>query len=152
MTPLEFLYGTIALTAISLAANLLLVRRRRRRLQALARSLELHFSPLDRFHLASKIVGIFPTPGVAELSVSDVMYGQDGGLQQYVFLTHYSAGAMRTKRRRSCVAAFEEPRHASSQSSTPRIVVTPREGTFVDQFTAAMHALRKTQPSTPTPP
>jgi hypothetical protein len=110
MTPQLLLILLLEISAAAILWQYVTRRRRTRRLEALAREWNMHFSPGDRFKLASRVAERFPVPGAAGVRVLDLVYGMKGERFHYVFTVDYTRGVVRTKKRLRRVAGFSEPR------------------------------------------
>src|SRR5690349_6540985 len=90
--------GTAA-AAVGAAA---LRKSRSARVAALASDWRMSYTAADRFQLTPKVAAQFPIPGVADVVLRDLIYGQDPatGRLRYVFTIEYTTGVLRTKRRR----------------------------------------------------
>ncbi|HLL88370.1 MAG TPA: hypothetical protein VK324_03620, partial [Tepidisphaeraceae bacterium] len=84
MSPLLFLYASIALTLLAWSHAGVRRRRERRRLGALAASLGMTYCPGDPLRVADRVAGRIPFPGAAGVRVSDLFYGTAGGTRRYV--------------------------------------------------------------------
>ena len=124
MTPLEFLWMSIAVTLIALAADRLIRRRRRRALAELARHWRMHYSPRDVFHLADRVAQGFPVPGAAAMRVTDLIYGIEGEFHRYIFSTEFTLGVVRSKKRIRRVASFRESRARTDPTQPPALEMT----------------------------
>jgi hypothetical protein len=113
----------ILLAAVTADAVVRFVRRRK--LRAAAHQWGMHFAPGDRLRLARRIVGQFPVPGAANISVRDLLFRTEDNRHQYVFTVDYTVGAIRGKVGRSCVAGFSEPvsRGGRPSSASPALTL-----------------------------
>jgi hypothetical protein len=102
--------------AVSSDAVIRLIRRKR--LRAAARRWKMHFAPGDRLRLAHRIVGIFPVPGAANISVRDLLFRTEESRHQYLFTVDYTVGVIRGKVGRSRVAGFTEPVSRGGRTDT----------------------------------
>ena len=89
----------------------------------------MHFAPGDRLRLAQRIVGRFPVPGAANLSVRHLLYRTGEGRHQYLFTVDYTVGVIRGKAGRSRVAGFSEPvsRGRRGEASPPVLTLAPAD-------------------------
>jgi hypothetical protein len=99
---LVILFGAVTSDAIVRFA-------RQRKLRAAARKWNMHFAPGDRLRLAKRIIGQFPVPGAANVSVRDLLFRTQDSRHQYLFTVDYTVGVIRGKVGRSRVAGFTEP-------------------------------------------
>jgi hypothetical protein len=115
----------ILLAAVSIDAVFRLVRRKR--LRAAARKWNMHFAPGDRLRLAKRIVGLFPVPGAANISVRDLLYRTEASKHHYLFTVDYTVGVIRGKVGRSRVAGFTEPvsRGGRTNLAPPSLTLAP---------------------------
>jgi hypothetical protein len=134
MTPLDVLSFTVCATAVAVAAEAVVARRRRRVLRRLAAEWRMTYSRSDTLRLAPKVARGFPIPGAANLRVSDVIYGIDHERYRYVFRAEFTTGTIRGKRRVARVATFSEPRDRQRAQATPAVTLAPRGGKLVDQY------------------
>lgn len=82
---------------------------RSHKLQELARSWKMRYTPDDRFALTERITPRLPVPGAADVVVRDIVFDQlTGGCFRYLFTVEYTTGVLRTKRRRVSVASVAE--------------------------------------------
>ena len=133
MSPGEVFSFTIFATAIGLLLELLGSRRRRRVLRRLAADWRMTYSRSDSLRLTPRVAGRFPIPGAANLRVTDVIYGVEHDRYRYVFLTEFTTGTVRPKRRQRRVATFAEPRDRQQRQSAT-VVLAPVGGTLLDQY------------------
>ena len=133
MSPAEVFSFTIFATAVGLLLELLSSRRRRRVLRRLAADWRMTYSRSDSLRLTPRVAGRFPIPGAANLRVTDVIYGIEHDRYRYVFLTEFTTGTVRPKRRQRRVATFAEPRDRQ-QRQTATVVLAPEGGTLVEQY------------------
>jgi hypothetical protein len=134
MSPLTLLLVAAGVTAAAGLCEWLRIRRRRRALRALAMSWQMHYTPTDRFHLASRIGGALPTPGAAGIRVVDLIYGRRDDCYRYVFTAEYSVGTISGTERRVTVAGFAEPCELGSASSGPGLVLAPDHTDLFEQY------------------
>ena len=134
MSPGEVFSFTIFATATGLLLEILSSRRRRRALRKLAAEWKMTYSRSDSLRLTPRVAGRFPIPGAAHLRVTDVIYGIEHDRYRYVFLTEFTTGTVRAKRRQRRVATFSEPRERQQRQSPAAVVLAPDEGTLVEQF------------------
>jgi hypothetical protein len=109
--------GTAAAAVAAAAAR----KARSARLAALALTWKMSHTAADRFRLTPKVAAQFPTPGVADVVLRDLIYGPDpatGGLR-YLFTVEYTTGVVRTKRRRVAVAMLVEAAAAAPVTLAP---------------------------------
>jgi hypothetical protein len=99
----------------------------RRRLRACAGRWNMHFAPGDRLRLARRIVGQFPVPGAASISVRDLLYRTADNRHQYLFTVDYTVGVIRGKVGLSRVAGFSEPvsRGGREEGGEPVLTLAP---------------------------
>ena len=77
----------------------------------------MHYAPGDRFNLAAAVASRFPTTGIADPAISDVLYCRRASRYFYVFRFEYTVGAMGPRRRRRAIVGFIEPRDAEHQGA-----------------------------------
>lgn len=133
MSPVMFLVLTVAVTGVAAAAQAIHSSRRRAAMRALAAEHGLHYSPGDRFGLAARVAERFPVPGVAAVAVSQLIYGIRGERYRYVFLTEYTQGVVRTKKRLRRVVALSEPRN-QSQPICAELTLAPENLPLIEQY------------------
>jgi len=134
MTPLDVLSFTVCATAVAVAAEAAVARRRRKALRRLAAEWRMTYSRSDTLRLAPKVARGFPIPGAANLRVTDVIYGIDHERYRYVFRAEFTTGTVRSKRRVARVATFSEPRDRQRAQATPSVTLAPENGKLVDQY------------------
>ena len=140
MTPLDFLFITLALTVLAAGVQFATRRRHVRRLRQLARDWDLHYSTADRFRLAARIAPKLPVPGAASVRVTDLLYGIEQENYRYLFCAEYTTGVLRTKTGVRRVATFSERRSAiGSNSNTMSEVVFAPEGLSVLEQYRKLH-------------
>jgi len=134
MTPLDVLAFTVGATALAVAAESMIARRRRRALRRLAADWRMTYSRFDSLRLTPKVSRAFPIPGAANLLVTDVIYGIEHERYRYVFRAEFTIGTIRSKKRLARVATFSEPRDRQRAQGVATVVLAPDEGTLVDQY------------------
>jgi len=89
----------------------------------------MHFAPGDRLRLARRIVGRFPVPGAASISVRDLLYCTADSRHQYLFTVDYTMGVIRGKVGQSRVAGFSEPvsRGGRGETAAPELTLAPAD-------------------------
>jgi hypothetical protein len=129
MTPSLYLILLLAILLVVVLAGGGSEFRCRRRLRACARRWNMHFAPGDRLRLARRIVGQFPVPGAASISVRDLLYRTADNRHQYLFTVDYTVGVIRGKVGRSQVAGFSEPvsRGGRGETAAPVLTLAPPE-------------------------
>ena len=113
MYPTQLLVILILLSAGALAFHLRARAKRAAQLRALAGARRMQYSPQDRFGLAPRVGKLFPTPGVADVRVTDLLYHSDEAGHRYVFTVDYTRGILGAKRRLRATALLTEPRDAA---------------------------------------
>jgi hypothetical protein len=136
MTPLDVLAFTVGATAVAVAAEAAVARRRRRALRRLAADWRMTYSRFDSLLLTPKVSRGFPVPGAANLRVTDVIYGIEHERYRYVFRAEFTVGTVRSRKRLVRVATFSEPRDRERQRAqgAATVVLAPDEGTLVGQY------------------
>jgi hypothetical protein len=134
MTPLDVLSFTVCATAVAVAAEAVVARRRRKVLRRLAAEWRMTYSRSDTLRLAPKVARGFPIAGAANLRVTDVIYGIDHERYRYVFRAEFTTGTVRTKRRVARVATFSEPRDRQRAPAVPAVTLAPEAGKLADQY------------------
>ncbi len=100
---------SIVVTLVAVIVSHLLRRRERKVLYALAREWGMHYSAYDVFNLAPRVAAHLPVIGASDVLVRDLIYGmQPAGGHRYIFCAEYTAGVVRSKNRRRCVACVIE--------------------------------------------
>jgi hypothetical protein len=150
MPPILLLGVLLAVTCAALTIDALMRRSRSTRLAALASDWQMRFTSDDRFQLAPKIAGRFPTPGAADVVVRDVMYTQEtSGCFRYLFTVEYTTGVLRTKRRRTGVgmvvegpacAALAGALSAMTTHDYSPVALAPPELPLAEQYTTLHRA------------
>jgi hypothetical protein len=129
VSPQSYLALVLVILLVAVMAGGVSQFRCRRKLRKCAARWNMHFAPGDRLRLAQRIVGRFPVPGAANVSVRDLLYKTGDNRHQYLFTVDYTVGAIRGKAGRSRVAGFSEPvsRGAPGGSSPPVLTLAPAE-------------------------
>jgi hypothetical protein len=100
---------TVVMTVVAVIVSAVLRRRQREVLLDLARQWGMQYSPNDVFNLAPRIASQLPVMGASDVRVRDLIYGTDShGGHRCVFSAEYTAGVVRSKSRRRCVACVVE--------------------------------------------
>jgi hypothetical protein len=130
-TSLVFLVGASAAAAIIDGYS---GRRRRAELRALARRWQMHYSERDQLRLAARVAEQFPIPGIANLRISDIIYGRQNDVYRYVFTAQFTTGIIRTKHRPIRVASFVEPRDSRQPKCILPIQLAPAGKPLMEQY------------------
>jgi hypothetical protein len=109
VSPLQFLFLTVAITALGAAGQALASHTRRHRLRKLARKWQMQFACGDRLLLAGRIAEKLPVTGASNVCVYDLLFDSDGSRHRYLFTVAYGLGVLRGKHRKIRVAGFQEP-------------------------------------------
>lgn len=134
MTPLEFLYFMMALTAAAAVVEGMRRRRRLAALRKLAAESHMHFSVADRFRLAPRVAQRLPVPGAAAVRVLDLLYGVERENYRYIFATEYTTGVLRSMTGVRRVATFCEPREPGGKGEIGELVFAPEGLPVVEQY------------------
>lgn len=116
MSPTEFLVLVVVLTVGVSVTVRMIERRRRGALRRLAASWHMHYTPFDRFRLASRVAARLPFPGAAAVRVKDLIYGLEGDQLRYIFIAEYTMGTIGAHSRRQSVVTFAELRERKDDS------------------------------------
>jgi hypothetical protein len=116
MSPTTFLIGAIAITLIAVIASSVARAFERKLLKQLAASWRMHYSPTDRFRLATRIAERFPIPGAANIRVTDVIYAAEGDAYRYLVTAEYTIGVIQAKKRRRLVCTMREPKGSQGKA------------------------------------
>jgi hypothetical protein len=108
--------------------------RRRNELRELARRWQMHYSERDQLRLAARVAEQFPIPGVANLRISDIIYGRQNDVYRYIFTAQYTTGIVRTKHRPIRVASFVEPRDSLQPRCVVSIELAPADRPLMEQY------------------
>lgn len=108
--------------------------RRTRRLGELAGQVGMHYSAADRFRLGARLADKLPVPGAAEIRVFDVLYRLEAEHYRYVCSAEYTVGAMRAKRRQTCIVSITEPRDRGQLETMGVQVAAVQEGSVLDRY------------------
>jgi hypothetical protein len=131
------LYLLIAVTVAAYLISRFDRRRHGRVLQRVAAELDMNYSAADPFGLAIRIADRFPVPGAARLTISDLVYGIQGGRYRYIFTAHYTVGAVRMKKRASRVVMYSEPANQAPRGTTEGDIRTASLAlSWADQYRA----------------
>jgi hypothetical protein len=133
MSPIGFLIGAIALTAIAVIASSIARAVERKTLRQLAASWKMHYSPSDRFRLSDRMVQRFPLPGAANIRVTDVIYASEGDSYRYLVTAEYTAGVIHAKKRRRMVCMMREAK-GSHGRPFDALTVAKAHGTLAGQY------------------
>ena len=134
VSPLGLLVVLVALTCGSYFAWKLQRMHRRSQMRAKALGWGMQYVHADRFNLASRIVGVFPVPGAADVRVADVIYGVEGGRQRWLFTVEYTEGVIGRQRRIRRAATFCEPRDVKSGRTCAGVQLGPEELPLGEQY------------------
>jgi hypothetical protein len=134
MTPLDVLAFAVGATAVAVAAESIVARRRRKVLRRLAAEWRMTYSRFDSLRLTPKVARGFPIPGAANLRVTDVIYGIEHERYRYVFRCEFTLGTVRSKKRLARVATFSEPRDRQKLQGSAPVVLAPDAGSLVEQY------------------
>ncbi len=130
--PIYLLLLTILLTGCAYAITALGHRRLSRKLQALARRWQMHYSPRDQLRISARVAQAFPVPGAANVRVIDLVYGQKEQRHRFIFTVEYTLGVLRAKHRAVRVASFSEGKE--DPAATHPIRLAPALGSLIDQY------------------
>jgi hypothetical protein len=131
---MQFLALLMGVSAAARLAFVLMQRRQRKQLQAMARDWRMHYSPRDHFDLADRVAGRFPLSGIAEVRVADVIYGTEDEFYRYFFSTEYTVGVTRAKHRVRRVVTFREPRSRRASDEWSPLILAPEELPIIEQY------------------
>lgn len=132
LTPMELLWGLLALSAVALSWSASLRSRQRRRLRKVARDLQMHFIPYDQFKLGVRLADQLPAAAAAAVEVRDVIYCLRAGTVCYLFTVRYTRGLVRTRKRICRVGAMVEER--DNPQKPPRLILSQENGDSADQY------------------
>jgi hypothetical protein len=124
-----------ALTAIALAIDVFIHRRRARLLRKLAAEWQMHYHPGDQLRLTSKVLPHLPIIGAANVRLMDLLYGSQRKHHRYVFSVEYTIGVIGLKRRVVRVASLIEPR-GREEVGPLSVTLAPVEGNLLEQYRA----------------
>jgi hypothetical protein len=154
ISPSLLLIVVVAITAGAVIASTMTRNARSARIKALAAAWGMAYTADDRFQLTPRIAALFPTPGVADVVIRDLVFARDkaGRTFRYLFTVEYTTGVLRGKHRRIGVALLVE---SPTQPAAP-IVLAPAGLLLGDQY-AHLLALATTAsppdlPGAPAPP
>lgn len=127
LSPITYLILLLVILLGAVSADAVIRFHRQRKLRAAARKWKMHYAPGDRLRLARRIVGRFPVPGAANISVRDLLFRTEDSRHQYLFTVDYTVGVIRGKVGRSRVAGFVEPVSRGSRTipAQPSLTVAP---------------------------
>lgn len=109
-------------------------RRRKRALRQLAARWKMTYSARDQLRVAAKVIGRLPSPGAADLYVTDVIYGGQGDTYRYWFTAEYTIGAVRAKRRQIRVGTLAEPRGRQGEAASGEVAFAPEDLPLIEQY------------------
>ena len=126
ISPAALLWILAGITLVTLMVSRTLCLRRRRELAELARQWGMQYSPRDVFNLSARVAAHLPVTGAADVQISDLIYGTDsGGGHRCVFCAEYTAGIVRSKSRRCCVACVVELLHPGTSGDSTTALDAP---------------------------
>jgi hypothetical protein len=135
MSPAQYLFIILFLTAVAAIVQALAVHYRRKRLRRLAKEWQMQFAAGDRLQLADRIAAKIPGPGASNVCVYDLLFDSDGARHRYVFTVSYGLGVVRGKRRRFCVAGFNEPvSRTGAPAADCQLTLAPIEMPFTKAY------------------
>jgi hypothetical protein len=134
LSPGAVLVILVAMTCAAALVEKVSKSRRRSHLRELAVRWQMTYSPHDRLRVTPKITHHLPVPGAADLYVTDVIYGVQGGQYRYVFTVEYTIGVVRGKRRQVRVATFCESRNRDCNEPVGSVVFAPEDLSLVEQY------------------
>jgi hypothetical protein len=102
-------------------------------LRDLAVRWHMNYSPGDPLRLTPRIAAVFPVPGAAHITITDLVYGLETDLYRYYLATEFTVGLTRSKKRIRRVITFTEPRTGESRAFSP-MLVAPADLSLVEQF------------------
>ena len=126
-----------AITALAALVEFRSRYTRRRSLRRLAAQWQMTYSPKDRLRVAIHVAEELPSPGAADLSVYDVIWGRQGEMYRYIFTLEYTTGVLSGRRRRRQVGALVESR--KDDTSHAALQIAPAQGTLVEQYQSLHH-------------
>jgi hypothetical protein len=98
VTPLVFLYSTIAITLGAAGMQGFLRASERRKLRRLALEWKMNYCANDRFNLTDRLAAQLPIPGAADVDVSDIIYGSEGDGHRFLLTAEYTTGVVQAKK------------------------------------------------------
>jgi hypothetical protein len=134
MTPYHFLLLVLGATAAAVAAHLVQRRRRRRALQELARSWQMHYSSRDLFQLAAQVASRLPEFGAADVTVLDVIYGNEADSHRYIFSAEYTLGVVQAKHRVVRVGGLRERKGSHGASGCSGLELADPSVPLLEQY------------------
>jgi hypothetical protein len=134
MTPAALFCLSLLVTVLAAVGDILLRRRRCKRLQRLAAEWEMNYSPRDQFRLTPRVARNFPVPGAARIRVVDLIYGIECDLYRYVFTAEYTTGIVSGKRRILRAGSFCEPRDRGGEANQSTITLAPAHLPLIEQY------------------
>ena len=135
MTPGLLLLSCLLLTALAVAVDVAVHRRRSRTLRALAAQWGMNYHPADQLRLTPKVLPRLPIPGAANVRVMDLIYGSDRDRYRYVFSVEFTLGVVGPKRRVVRAASLSEPRERGGTGPVS-LTLAPGKGTLLEQYRA----------------
>lgn len=139
MTPAIYLGLCLLVTAVAVCVYGVTNARRRATLRQLADRREMHFAAGDRFNLATQVARRFPVVGVAQPTISDVLYCRRDDRYCYVFRFDYTVGTIGTQRRRKSIVGYTEPKDGGGPSG---LIIAPDGPELVEQYQDVIAQLR----------
>ncbi len=126
----------VLLLAVTLGAGIYQYRLRRglaKQLRNLAMTWQMNYSQGDPLQLTQRIAGVFPVPGAAHVTITDLIYGLEQDQYRYYLATEFTVGLTRSKKRVRRVVTFTEPRTGAVRAFSP-MRVAPAELSVLEQF------------------
>ena len=133
MNPSLYLALLTTVTLTAGAYQFHLRRKLAKQLRQLATSWQMNYSKGDPLQLTQRISGVFPVPGAAHVTITDLIYGLEQDQYRYYLATEFTVGLTRSKKRVRRVVTFTEPRSGATRAFSP-MRVAPAELSVLEQF------------------
>ena len=134
ISPLLFLALVCGVTLVALIVHLALRRARVGRLRRLAQEWQMHYTPDDRFGLASRASQALGVPGASNVRVEDVIYGGEGESYRYYFTVEYTIGVIRRQTDQRCVCTATEKKARDAARPMEHFESAPMELPILEQY------------------
>ena len=148
VSPLALLLALVALTGLAAVVSELARRRQSAAVAAVAARWQMRYLPDDRFELAGRVAQGLPVAGAADVTVRDLIYGEDWAAgegvlsftgapaagMRYFFTVEYTVGVVRGKRRHVAVGTMREERGGAVGHGYSEVLLAPSGLPVVEQY------------------
>ena len=146
LSPIALLLALVGLTALAAGVSELARRRRSSAVAAVAARWQMRYLADDRFELAPRVAQGLPVAGAADVTLRDLIYGEDAGAEvasfvgapatcmRYFFTVEYTLGVVRGKRRHLAVGTMREERCGAVGEGYSEVSLAPSGLSVVEQY------------------